>query len=133
MRIGDLARRPGVALTDLLEAAGIHSAGDADWADIEFKYGGYLARERAAVAKLTQMEEFAIPDDLAYGELTTLAFEAREKLQQLRPETLGRASRIPGISPSDLHCLVFEVTRRRSRLSAVVSRETTSESRFSPP
>jgi len=133
VRIGDLARRPGVALTDLLEAAGIHSAGDADWADIEFKYGGYLARERAAVAKLTQMEEFAIPEDLAYGELTTLAFEAREKLQQLRPETLGRASRIPGISPSDLHCLVFEVTRRRSRLSAVVSRETTSESRFSPP
>ncbi|MGZ8397415.1 MAG: tRNA uridine-5-carboxymethylaminomethyl(34) synthesis enzyme MnmG [Gemmatimonadales bacterium] len=133
VRIGDLARRPGVALTDLLEAAGIHSAGDANWADIEFKYGGYLARERAAVAKLTQMEGFAIPEDIVYRELTTLAFEAREKLQQVRPETLGRASRIPGISPSDLHCLVFEVTRRRSLVgSAVVSRETTNGSRVSP-
>ena len=118
MRIGDLARRPGVPLKDLLDATGVQSAEDAGWADIEFKYGGYLARERAAVAKLTQMEGFAIPEDLEYRNLTTLAFEAREKLQQLRPETLGRASRIPGISPSDLHCLILEVTRRRSRVAS---------------
>jgi tRNA uridine 5-carboxymethylaminomethyl modification enzyme len=119
IRIADLARRPGVPLTALLGGVGIERSDDvAGWADIEFKYFGYLARERSAAAKLTQMDEFPIPPDLEYRELTTLAFEAREKLQALRPETLGRASRIPGISPSDLHSLVLEVTRRRSRSKA---------------
>jgi tRNA uridine 5-carboxymethylaminomethyl modification enzyme len=115
MRIAELARRPGVPLTALLVSAGIERSDDeAGWADIEFKYSGYLARERAAVAKLIQMEEFLLPPDLDYRELTTLAYEAREKLQALRPETLGRASRIPGISPSDLHSLLHEVSRRRN-------------------
>ncbi len=126
MRIADLARRPGVALTHLLACVGIDCPeGSADWADIEFKYSGYLARERSAVQKLTQMEGFAIPADIEYRELTTLAFEARERLHLLRPETLGRASRIPGISPSDLHGIILEVTRRKSGPDlAAVSRET---------
>ena len=115
-RIGDLARRPEVPLVDLLDSAGLESGEDSAWADIEFKYAGYLARERSAVARLIQMEEFALPDDLDYRELKTLAFEAREKLQSLRPTTLGRASRIPGISPSDLHSLVLEVARHRARI-----------------
>ena len=124
--IADLARRPGVSLTTLLGGAGMaRSVEESSWADLEFKYSGYLARERAAVAKLTQMEEFPIPADLEYRDLKTLAFEARERLQALRPDTLGRASRIPGISPSDLHSLILEVTRRRSRPKAPpVSRET---------
>jgi tRNA uridine 5-carboxymethylaminomethyl modification enzyme len=131
MRIADLARRPRVALTQLFAGLGIECPDDsAGWADIEFKYSGYLARERSAVAKLTQMEGFAIPADLEYRDLTTLAFEAREKLHALRPETLGRASRIPGISPSDLHGLILEVTRRRPRSDlAAVSRETPAEAR----
>jgi tRNA uridine 5-carboxymethylaminomethyl modification enzyme len=125
-RIADLARRPSVALATLLGTAGIErSDEEAGWADLEFKYGGYLARERAAVEKLSKMEEFLIPPDLEYRGLTTLAFEAREKLQALRPETLGRASRIPGISPSDLHSLILEVTRRKPRSDlSPVSRET---------
>ena len=129
LRIGDLARRPGVALTDLLEAAGIHSVEDAGWADIEFKYAGYLARERAAAARLAQMEEFAIPEDLDYRQLNTLAFEAREKLHAMRPQTLGRASRIPGICPSDL-TVSFSKSRRRAPISYMarhVSRETKDE------
>ncbi|HWN18781.1 MAG TPA: tRNA uridine-5-carboxymethylaminomethyl(34) synthesis enzyme MnmG [Gemmatimonadales bacterium] len=131
MRIADLARRPGVALTQLLAGVGIECPDEsAGWADIEFKYSGYLARERSAAVKLTQMEAFAIPADLEYRNLTTLAFEAREKLHALRPETLGRASRIPGISPSDLHGLILEVARRRSRSGlAPVSRETPGEAR----
>lgn len=135
IRIADLARRPGVALTALLGSAGIdRSDEEAGWADIEFKYSGYLARERSAVAKLTRMEEFPIPPDLEYRGLTTLAFEAREKLHALRPETLGRASRIPGVSPSDLHNLILEVTRRTSRPDrAPVSRETLNEAGFAVP
>jgi len=124
-RIADLARRPGVPLNALLDTAGIeHSDHQTVWADIEFKYSGYLARERSAVVRLRKMEDFPIPGDMEYGEVRTLAFEAREKFQALRPETLGRASRIPGITPSDLHCLVFEVTRRRATVATQVSRET---------
>jgi tRNA uridine 5-carboxymethylaminomethyl modification enzyme len=135
VRIADLARRPGVSLRALLESTGIERSDDeAAWADIELKYSGYLARERSAVARLSKMEEFPIPPDLEYRGLTTLAFEAREKLHALRPETLGRASRIPGISPSDLHSLILEVSRRRASPGPVaVSRETPSEAELAAP
>ena len=59
------------------------------------------------------MEEFTLPQDLDYRKLDTLSYEAREKLGALRPSSLGGAKRIPGISPSDLQCLVLEVLRRR--------------------
>jgi tRNA uridine 5-carboxymethylaminomethyl modification enzyme len=115
VRVSDLARRPELPLIDLLGAVDIVVGEEAAWADIEFKYGGYIARERSAAAKLDKLEDFAIPADLEYRELTTLAFEARERLNALRPTTLGRASRIPGITPSDLHNLVLEVTKHRLR------------------
>ena len=115
-RLADLARRPEVPLPDLIEAAGLECTADAGWADIELKYEGYLRRERTAAARLGQMESFALPDTIDYREIRTLAFEAREKLQALRPATLGQAHRIPGISPSDLQSLVVEVTRYRARI-----------------
>lgn len=112
LRISDLAKRPGVPLAEIFDAANLGPCDEsAAWADIEFKYAGYLARERSAAARLSQMEDFAIPERLQYRDLTTLAYEAREKLQALRPRTLGQASRVPGITPSDLHSLVLEVAR----------------------
>ncbi len=125
LRISELAKRPGVPLAEILAAANLGPCDEsATWADIEFKYGGYLARERSAAARLTQMEDFAIPERLEYLDLTTMAYEAREKLQVLRPRTLGQASRIPGISPSDLQALVLEVARHNGRSYRAVSRET---------
>ena len=119
LRISELARRPGVPLAGLLDAAGLGQYGEsARWADIEFKYAGYLARERSAAARLSQMEDFIIPPDIEYRELKTLAYEARERLATLRPSTLGQASRVPCISPSDLHSLIMEVARGRSRSRA---------------
>ena len=116
MRISDLAKRPGVPLAEIFDAANLGPCDEsAAWADIEFKYAGYLARERSAAVRLSQMEDFAIPERLEYRELKTLAYEAREKLQALRPTTLGQASRVPGISPSDLHSLVLEVARLKHR------------------
>ena len=62
------------------------------------------------------MDGFALPDGLEYGGLTTLSFEARQKLAIARPASLGQAGRIPGVSPSDLQSLVMEVIKlRRSR------------------
>jgi tRNA uridine 5-carboxymethylaminomethyl modification enzyme len=116
LRIAELARRPGVPLTEIFQAAGLADCEESgDWADIEFKYAGYLARERSAAARLRQLEDFTIPDQLEYRHMNTLAFEARERLQALRPRTLGQAGRIPGISPSDLHNLVLEVSKFRHR------------------
>jgi tRNA uridine 5-carboxymethylaminomethyl modification enzyme len=110
----DLARRPGIHLADLLAVAGVDVDPDAAaWADLELKYEGYLRRERAAAERLKGMESFSLPE-LEYGGLTTLSFEAREKLAAARPATLGQAGRIPGVSPSDLQSLVFESLKRRS-------------------
>jgi tRNA uridine 5-carboxymethylaminomethyl modification enzyme len=113
--LADLGRRPEVPLADLLEAAGLVSSnGSADWADIELKYAGYLARERSAAARLAGMEDLRIPERIDYSGLSSLSYEAREKLQAVRPTSLGQASRIPGVSPNDLHGLVVEILKRRS-------------------
>jgi tRNA uridine 5-carboxymethylaminomethyl modification enzyme len=127
LRISEVARRPEVPLERLLTLAHIPFApGSADWADIEFKYAGYLARERAAAARLTQMQDLRIPEHIDYRSLNTLSFEAREKLQSVRPESLGQAASIPGVSPSDLQGLVAEILRRRITPEGV-SRETSGQ------
>jgi tRNA uridine 5-carboxymethylaminomethyl modification enzyme len=59
------------------------------------------------------MENFLLPDGLDYTTIRTVSFEAREKLQASRPASLGQASRIPGVSPSDLQSLVIEVVKQR--------------------
>jgi tRNA uridine 5-carboxymethylaminomethyl modification enzyme len=124
LRVAELARRPEVPLRTLLMIADIpFTDGSADWADIEFKYAGYLARERSAAARLAQMEELSIPDQIDYRGLAALSFEAREKLDAVRPQSLGQASRIPGLTPNDLQGLVLEVLRHRPA-KVRVSRET---------
>jgi tRNA uridine 5-carboxymethylaminomethyl modification enzyme len=123
-RLLDLARRPEVPLQTLLAIAKIpFPKGSEEWADIEFKYAGYLARERSAATRLAQMDELEIPYRIDYRSLASLSFEAREKLQKVRPQSLGQASRIPGLTPNDLQGLVVEVLRLKDAGRAV-SRET---------
>jgi len=126
-RVASLVKRPGVSLAALLEGAGIDAVDSAicQSPEIELKYAGYLSREREAASRLAELEGFALPPSLPYAELSALSFEAREKLSRLKPETLGQAGRIPGISPSDLQGLVLAVLRRRAA-GAGVSRETPS-------
>lgn len=112
-RIAELARRPGVSTAALIREVGLELDDEAlVWADIELKYAGYLARERAAALRLAGMGDFVLPDDLDYRSLTTLSTEAREKLHVARPQSLGIARRIPGVSPSDIQSLVMEVLRQ---------------------
>lgn len=129
LRLSELARRPEAPLGELLSALGLPHPDDAvAWSDIEFKYAGYLARERSAAARLSQLDGLVIPAQVIYVDLHSLSFEAREKLQALRPKTLGHASRVPGISPNDLQGLLMEIIRLRSATTATrvlpVSRET---------
>src|SRR3989475_6938920 len=118
-RVANVARRPGVSLRALLEAAGVSVTSDEAAvvsAGIELKYDGYLAREREAAARLAELASFALPTDLPYVEFKSLATEARQKLDRIRPTSLAQAARIPGVSPSDLHNLVVETARRRQRV-----------------
>src|SRR6266566_1581700 len=118
-RVATVARRPGVSLRALLEAAGVAVPCDDDVvasAEIELKYDGYLAREREAASRLAELATFALPAELPYLEMQSLATEARQKLDRVRPTTLAQAARIPGVSPSDLHNLVVETARWRRRV-----------------
>jgi len=118
--VAAVARRPGVSLRALLEAAGVRveESDDALAAvEIEIKYAGYLAREREAASRLAELASFVLPGDLPYLELHSLATEARQKLSTIRPATLAQAARIPGVSPSDLHNLVVEAIRWRRRVA----------------
>jgi len=118
-RIAVVAKRPGVSLARLLAATGITDAPtDAVLAaEVEIKYDGYLAREREAAARLAELASFVLPPDLPYVELRTLATEARQKLDRVRPTSLAQAARVPGVTPSDLHNLVLEATRWRRRVA----------------
>ncbi len=119
-RIAVVAKRPGVSLGALLTAVGVAGDAPADAvlaAEIEIKYDGYLARERDAAARLAELASFALPADMPYLELRTLATEARQKLDRVRPTSLAQAARVPGVTPSDLHNLVLEATRWRRRVA----------------
>ena len=119
-RVASVARRPGVSLRALLEAAGVALAVDEaaiTSAAIELRYDGYLARERDAARRLAELASFALPVDLPYPDFKSLATEAREKLDRVRPTSLAQAARIPGVSPSDLHNLVVETMRWRRRVA----------------
>jgi tRNA uridine 5-carboxymethylaminomethyl modification enzyme len=119
-RIAVVAKRPGVSLSALFASAGVGADIPAEAvvsAEIEIKYDGYLAREREAAARLAELASFVLPSDLPYLELHTLATEARQKLDRVRPGSLAQAARIPGVTPSDLHNLVLEATRWRRRVA----------------
>src|ERR1041385_7701340 len=119
-RIAEVAKRPGVSLAELFSAAGTALDVPVEAllaAEIDIKYDGYLARERDAAARLVELASFILPSDLPYLELRSLATEARQKLDRVRPTSLAQAARVPGVTPSDLHNLVFEATRWRRRVA----------------
>jgi tRNA uridine 5-carboxymethylaminomethyl modification enzyme len=116
VKIVDVARRQDVSLRALLSAVGLGDDLDHEsvvTADLEIKYAGYFERERAQAERMKRMGDFALSEDLEYAEMRSLSFEARQKLSALKPGSLAQASRIPGVSPSDLQNLVIEVERRR--------------------
>lgn len=116
VRIVELARRQGISLRMLFDAAGLDVAVPDEaliTADLEIKYEGYFAREREQADRLKRMGDFALDVELPYAEMRSLSCEARQKLAAIRPLTLAQASRIPGVSPSDLQNLVLEVGKFR--------------------
>ncbi len=80
-------------------------------AEIQIKYRGYIEREKFIAEKLHRLENIAIPEDFDYTRMNALTIEARQKLDRIRPATIGQASRIPGVSPADVNVLLVKFGR----------------------
>jgi tRNA uridine 5-carboxymethylaminomethyl modification enzyme len=123
-----LLRRPEVTLESLLDADGPLSGQGLDsdactTVEMETKYAGYIARDRERAESLKSREQHPLPPDADYLSFGSVSWEARQKLQRVRPASLGQAARIPGVSPSDLQNLLVEI---RKQAGAGVARETAS-------
>ena len=80
-------------------------------AEIQIKYRGYVEREKYFADKMHRLESIAIPEGFDYEAMQSLTIEARQKLSRIRPETIGQASRIPGVSPADINVLLVKFGR----------------------
>ena len=80
-------------------------------AEIQVKYQVYIDKERDLVDRMRQLEDLEIPEQFDYQRIISLGAEAREKLKRVRPKTLGQASRISGINPSDVQILMVYMGR----------------------
>jgi tRNA uridine 5-carboxymethylaminomethyl modification enzyme len=109
--LAQVLRRPEVRYADLPDRDPALSAEEAEQVEIEVKYAGYIARQEDEIAKFRSLETRAIPGDFDYGSVPSLRNEARQKLSQIRPATLGQASRISGVSPSDIGILMVWLKR----------------------
>ena len=82
-----------------------------DLAEIQLKYDGYIQKEQDLADKLHRLENLNLPSDFNYKKLASLSAEAKEKLSEIKPATIGQASRISGVSPSDVSVLLVYLGR----------------------
>ncbi len=123
-----LLRRPELAYAQLdrlareLDPAQAHNpsvqSAVMEQLEIQTKYEGYITRQVAQVAQSARMEVVQIPDDVDYSVLRSISHEGREKLEKIRPRTLGQAARIPGLRPGDIQILYIHLEQSRRRLAA---------------
>lgn len=110
----ELLRRPGVKLSRLLDHIGIdYDENIANQVEIEVKYEGYIEKEKKEAERMLKMDAVKLPDDIDYLNVDNLALEARQKLDKIRPSSLGQASRISGINPSDIQVLAIYLKQNK--------------------
>jgi len=97
-------------LTDFVEKNKISNEA-IEQAEINIKYGGYLSKEAESAKKLSKLEDIRIPDDFDYTKLHSISTEGKEKLNEIKPISIGQASRISGVSPSDINILLIYMGR----------------------
>ncbi|MGN6569003.1 MAG: tRNA uridine-5-carboxymethylaminomethyl(34) synthesis enzyme MnmG [Flavipsychrobacter sp.] len=113
-----LLLRPGIGIKDLMEAmpelknelAGMDEL-VLEQAEIQIKYDVYIEKEKELVKKMASLEELMIPESFNYDKLSAISNEARQKLSKIKPRTLGQASRISGVNPSDVQILMVYMGR----------------------
>ena len=109
-RLADLLRRPQVTYEDIAPFdpdRPVLPAAVTEEVEIQIKYAGYLARQEKQVAEFKKEEARLLPPDMDYHTITGLRLEAQEKLQQIRPMSIGQAGRISGVSPADIAVLLI--------------------------
>ncbi|WP_427184373.1 tRNA uridine-5-carboxymethylaminomethyl(34) synthesis enzyme MnmG [Bordetella bronchialis] len=119
--LADLLKRPNVTYQALMQAAlpdgtllagpGLDVADAAQQVEIQVKYAGYIARQQDEVQKHMAHEAQRLPDDLDYDAVLSLSFEVRQKLKAHRPETIGQAARISGVTPAAISLLLIHLKR----------------------
>lgn len=117
-KAAQIVLRPMVSLTDMVQqvpklqkALEAFDAETLEQAEIQLKYDTYIEKEKELVAKMGQLEDLVIPDNFNYDKLVSLSNEARQKFTKIRPHTLGQASRISGVNPSDVQILMVYMGR----------------------
>ena len=118
VRAQEILTRPHVTLAAMTEGMDDvqaltqqHGPEVLEQVEIQVKYEGYIAKEQDMADRLGKLDHLSIPEDLDFHRLTSLSFEGRQKLTERRPQTLGEATRISGVSPSDLSVLMIYLGR----------------------
>lgn len=117
-KASQLLLRPNIGLKDMKAAlptvkAALEAFSDdvIEQTEIQLKYDTYIEKEKELVTKMSQLEDLMIPDNFSYDKLVSLSNEARQKFTKIRPRTLGQASRISGVNPSDVQILMVFMGR----------------------
>jgi tRNA uridine 5-carboxymethylaminomethyl modification enzyme len=117
-KAAQLLTRPGVFLDEFVDYLPILSENLADLgpetlkqAEIQLKYQTYIDKEQELVTKMAQLENLPIPENLKYDKIPALSAEALQKFIKIKPKTLGQASRISGVNPSDIQILLVFLGR----------------------
>jgi tRNA uridine 5-carboxymethylaminomethyl modification enzyme len=119
VKVSQLVSRPNISITDLVPFTStlkqayenIGRRECLEQVEILIKYEGYIEREQENAEKLHRLESLKIPDDIDYGMLLSLSTEAKQKLNRIRPATIGQAKRVSGVSPSDIQVLLIYLGR----------------------
>ena len=130
--LADLLRRPGIGFDTVVQASAIahprvdvsretltHELGAQlaseviEQLEIATKYAGYIDKQNEDVVRSKSLEELSLPGDLDYNQVTALSFEVRQKLSQHRPQTLGQATRISGVTPAAISLLLVHLKKKR--------------------
>jgi tRNA uridine 5-carboxymethylaminomethyl modification enzyme len=122
-RAAELLRRPEVTYEKLMRLPGI-GPGESDpqvaeQVEIQAKYAGYIERQREEIERQRRQEHLSLPPTLDYAEVRGLSREVREKLERHRPQTLGQAGRIPGMTPAAISLLLVYLKRGRPAKTAL--------------
>ena len=115
MTINDLIKRPNISLKEVvkyIELDKIFNNSVVEEVEIQIKYEGYLKKQEKEAKEQNRLEMHKIPLDINYDDVPHLALEARQKLKEIRPETIGQASRISGVNPADISVLMVYLKLR---------------------
>ena len=118
--VDQILKRPEMTYWKMMEMLGCPAFDEeaVEEMEITVKYEGYIARQEAAVRKAARMENEKLPPDMDYLSLDGISTEARQKMDKIRPLSLGQAARIPGVSPADISVLMVYVKQRKGKKGA---------------